>query len=144
MKDLEKIKELDESCYQFIKNNNLAELEIGRYELENGSYVLIQNYTSKLRSVAKYESHENYYDIQYIISGKEIISMIPVEQLTVKVEYNPVKDITFYENSFDGIDHVLSDDEFLIIGPGEGHMPGVCVDEQNTIKKAVFKVPVRS
>ena len=81
---------------------------------------------------------------QYIISGKEIISMIPQEQLTVKVEYNPVKDITFYENSFDGIDHVLSDDEFLIIGPGEGHMPGVCVDEQNTIKKAVFKVPVRS
>ncbi len=143
MKELEKIKELDASCYEFIRNHDMAALEIGRYELENGSYVLIQSYTSKLRNVAKYESHEKYYDIQYVIAGKEIISMIPVEQLKITQEYNPEKDITFYENSFDGIDHVLSDGDFLIIGPGEGHMPGVCVDAQSTIKKAVFKVPVR-
>ncbi|MBR1470616.1 MAG: YhcH/YjgK/YiaL family protein [Lachnospiraceae bacterium] len=143
MKDLEKIKELDASCYEFIKSHDLASLELGRYELENGSYVLIQSYTSKLRNVAKYETHENYYDIQYIISGKEIISMIPAEKLTVKVPYNPEKDITFYENSFEGIDHVLEDGDFLIIAPGEGHMPGVCADAQSEIHKAVFKVPVR-
>lgn len=143
MKDLEKIKELNASCYEFIKQHDLSSLELGRYELEDGAYVLIQCYTSKLRSVAKYESHENYYDIQYIISGTEIISMIPVDQLTESVPYNPTKDITFYQNSFDGIDHVLSDGDFLIIAPGEGHMPGVCVNEQNEIHKAVFKVPVK-
>ena len=38
---------------------------------------------------------------------------------------------------------VLSDGDFLIIAPGEGHMPGVCVNEQNEIHKAVFKVPVK-
>ena len=60
MKELEKIKELDASCYEFIRNHDMAALEIGRYDLENGSYVLIQSYTSKLRNVAKYESHEKY------------------------------------------------------------------------------------
>ena len=72
MRDLEQIKALDASCYDFIKNNDMASLEIGRYELENGSYVLIQSYTSKLRSVARYETHENYYDIQYVIKGNDI------------------------------------------------------------------------
>ena len=91
-----------------IKNHDLASLEIGRYDLENGSYVLIQSYTTKLRNTAKYESHEKYYDIQYVISGKEIISIIPVEKLTIAQEYDAEKDITFYENSFDGIDHILS------------------------------------
>ena len=122
MKDLEQIKALDASCYDFIKNNDMASLEIGRYDLENGSYVLIQSYTSKLRSAARYETHENYYDIQYVIKGK---------------------DITFYENSFEGIDHVLSDGDFLIIAPADGHMPGVCADAQSEIRKAVFKVPVK-
>ena len=143
MKDLEKIKELDASCYEFIKNRDMASLEIGRYDLENGSYVLIQSYTSKLRSTAKYESHEKYYDIQYVISGKEIISMIPVEKLVVSQAYDSEKDIAFYENSFEGIDHVLTDGDFLIIAPSDGHMPGICADAQSIIKKAVFKVPVR-
>ena len=143
MKDPEKIKELETSCYDFIKNNDLKTLETGRYELENGAYVLIQEYTTKLRSVARYETHENYYDIQYLISGCEIISMIPREKLEVSIPYNAEKDITFYNNSFDGIDHVLCDDDFLIIAPADGHMPGVCVNEQNTVKKAVFKVPYK-
>ena len=143
MSNLEKIKELDASCYEFIKNHDLASLEIGRYDLENGSYVLIQSYTTKLRNTAKYESHEKYYDIQYVISGKEIISIIPVEKLTIAQEYDTEKDITFYENSFDGIDHVLTDGDFLIIAPCDGHMPGICANAQSTVKKAVFKVPVR-
>ncbi|MBR3103000.1 MAG: YhcH/YjgK/YiaL family protein [Lachnospiraceae bacterium] len=143
MKDLEQIKALDASCYDFIKNNDMASLEIGRYDLENGSYVLIQSYTSKLRSAARYETHENYYDIQYVIKGKEIISIIPREKLTVTEAYVPEKDITFYENSFEGIDHVLSDGDFLIIAPADGHMPGVCADAQSEIRKAVFKVPVK-
>ncbi len=144
MKDLEKIKELNASCYDFIKNNDLKTLATGRYELENGAYVLIQEYTSKLRSVARYETHERFYDIQYIISGCEIISMIPREKLEVRVPYNPEKDITFYSNSFEGIDCVLCDDDFLIIAPADGHMPGICVNEQNTVKKAVFKVPCKA
>ncbi len=143
MRDLEKIKEVSEPCYNFIKNNDLSKLEIGRYELEDGAYVLIQSYTSKLRNVAKYESHDVKCDIQYVISGKELISMIPVEKLVEKVPYNPEKDITYYENSVEGIDHLLCDGDFLIISPGEGHMPGVCVNEQSEVHKAVFKFPYK-
>ena len=144
MKDLEKIKELEPSCYDFIKNNDLMTIETGRYPLENGAYVLIQEYTSKLRSVARYETHERFYDIQYIISGCEIISMIPREKLEESAPYNPDKDITFYNNSFEGIDNVLSDGDFLIIAPADGHQPGICVNEQNTVRKAVFKVPYKA
>ena len=57
--------------------------------------------------------------IQYVIKGKEIISIIPREMLTVTEAYVPEKDITFYENSFEGIDHVLSDGDFLIIAPAD-------------------------
>ena len=74
MKDLNKIKELCPSAYDFIVNKAEG-AAVGKYDLENGAYVSVQEYTTKARSEAKYEAHKKFIDIQMILSGKELIAV---------------------------------------------------------------------
>lgn len=141
MNDIEKIKKISSISYDFIKNSNLKTIPTGRYNLGGGVYVNIESYTTKNRQNARYESHENYRDIQFIISGSEIIFLEPICNLQEQTPYNKESDIVFYEDSADGIDIVLNASDFLIINPGMGHMPCVCTGDPGIVKKAVFKIP---
>ncbi len=79
MKDLNKIKELCPSAYDFIVNK--ADVAaVGKYELEGGAYVSVQEYTTKARSEAKYEAHKKFIDIQLILSGRELIAELRLKK----------------------------------------------------------------
>lgn len=60
-------------------------------------------YTTIPWEEAKFEAHENYTDIQYMIKGTELMSYAPIDQLTVKTPYNPDKDVIFYTNDVPGV-----------------------------------------
>ena len=62
MKDLTKIKELCPSAYDFILNKAEGAV-VGKYPLEDGAYVSVQEYTTKARRDAKYEAHKKFIDI---------------------------------------------------------------------------------
>lgn len=141
MNDIEKIKKISSSSYDFIKSCNLETIPTGRYNLGEGVYVNIESYITKSRQNARYEAHKSYRDIQFIISGTEIISLEPICNLQERTPYNKERDIIFYEDSADGIDIVLNASDFLIINPGMGHMPCVCTGKPDIVKKAVFKIP---
>ena len=130
MKDLNKIKELCPSAYDFIVNKAEG-AAVGKYDLENGAYVSVQEYTTKARSEAKYEAHKKFIDIQMILSGKELID-----------EYNEEKDFMLFHHNDECTDYVLEAGDFLILYPQDVHMPGVCVNEKSPVRKIVVKVPV--
>ena len=141
MKDLNKIKELCPSAYDFIviKAEGAA---VGKYDLENGVYVSVQEYTTKARSEAKYEAHKKFIDIQMILSGKELIAVSPIEKMTISDEYNEEKDFMLFHHNDECTDYVLEAGDFLILYPQDVHMPGVCVNEKSPVRKIVVKVPV--
>ena len=141
MKDLNKIKELCPSAYDFIVNK-AKNAAVGKYELENGAYVSVQEYTTKARSEAKYEAHKKFIDIQMILSGKELIAVSPIEKMTVSDEYNEEKDFMLFHHNDECTDYVLEAGDFLILYPQDVHMPGVCVNEKSPVRKIVVKVPV--
>lgn len=141
MKDLNKIKELCPSAYDFIVNK-AKDAAVGKYELENGAYVSVQEYTTKARSEAKYEAHKKFIDIQMILSGKELIAVSPIEKMTISDEYNEEKDFMLFHHNDECTDYVLEAGEFLILYPQDVHMPGVCVNEKSPVRKIVVKVPV--
>ena len=99
MKDLNKIKELCPSAYDFIVNKAEG-AAVGKYDLENGAYVSVQEYTTKARSEAKYEAHKKFIDIQMILSGKELIAVSPIEKMTISDEYNEEKDFMLFHHSW--------------------------------------------
>ena len=141
MKDLNKIKELCTSAYDFIVNKAEG-AAVGKYDLENGVYVSVQEYTTKARSEAKYEAHKKFIDIQMILSGKELIAVSPIEKMTISDEYNEEKDFMLFHHNDECTDYVLEAGDFLILYPQDVHMPGVCVNEKSPVRKIVVKVPV--
>lgn len=141
MKDLNKIKELCPSAYDFIVNK-AKDAAVGKYDLENGAYVSVQEYTTKARSEAKYEAHKKFIDIQMILSGKELIAVSPIKKMTISDEYNEEKDFMLFHHNDECTDYVLEAGEFLILYPQDVHMPGVCVNEKSPVRKIVVKVPV--
>lgn len=141
MKDLNKIKELCPSAYDFIVNKAEG-AAVGKYNLVNGAYVSVQEYTTKARSEAKYEAHKKFIDIQMILSGKELIAVSPIEKMTISDEYNEEKDFMLFHHNDECTDYVLEAGEFLILYPQDVHMPGVCVNEKSPVRKIVVKVPV--
>ena len=126
---------------EFMKNNDLEKLEVGKYEIDGKDvYANVQEYTTIPWEEAKFESHHNYTDIQYIVKGAECMSYAPVENLTAKTEYNPDKDVIFYDNSNPGQNMVVGSGEYMIFNPWDGHKPKAAAGEPGFVKKVVVKI----
>ena len=134
-----------QEAFDFIKRAIAENLEAGKYEIDGKElWASVQEYTSKLRDDAKAEAHKNYIDIQYIVSGTEVIEGFDITRATPKSEYNDVKDVMFYENYQNATKGILCADEYGIFFPTDVHKPGVCLDGvQSPVKKIVVKVKVQ-
>lgn len=126
---------------EFLKHTDLAALENGRHEIDGDDvYANVMTYTSLPWEEAKYEAHEVYTDIQYMIEGTEIITYAPVEALTVSVPYNADKDAVLFDNSNPGLKVVVNAGEFMIFNPWDGHKPKAANGAPGFVKKVVVKI----
>jgi len=142
MATYENLSEKFKQAFEFLSNQDLENLEIGRYELDSDNlFVLIQEYTGKKEEKeSKCEAHKKYIDIQYIISGVEKMGYAPIDTLEIVDPYNETKDVLFAK--FKGDFTVFNKDMFAIFFPQDAHKPGVEVIEGTTIKKAVVKIKI--
>lgn len=124
----------------FIKENNLLDMQTGRHEIDSDKiYVNIDEYSTKTDSIP--EAHRNYIDIQIVLKGHEKIGYAPLKDaLSTKVEYNPEKDIEFIKANCDFIK--ANPDKFFIFTPDDIHQPCITDGDVSEIKKAVFKVKI--
>ena len=138
---IEEIKQMSEVACNFLRDFKPAEYADGRYELEDGVYVNIETYETQERKDRRFEVHEKYIDVQYIVEGEELITLSKIEGLNLQEAYDPQRDIAFYQTSVQGKDHFVSEGQFLIIETGVAHMPCVCVNGKQTVRKVVVKIP---
>lgn len=131
-------------AFDFIKKAIKENLDADKYEIDGKElWASVQEYTSKLETEAKAEAHKNYIDIQYIVSGTEVIEGFDIDKATPKSDYNDVKDVMFYEDLADVTKGILNADEYGIFFPNDVHKPGMCLNgKQDTVKKIVVKVKI--
>ena len=79
--DLNQITLVSPAAAAFIAEHDLVALACGRYDLGNGDFVNVMEYTTKLRQDACYEAHRDYVDIQVVIRGAEQIEVAPIDAL---------------------------------------------------------------
>lgn len=141
LSNINKYSEIPDYVVDFIIKLS-EEIKLGRYELENNSYVNVETYLTKKHSEACFEAHKKYADIQILISGKEKIFIKPVESLVSPLEYSEQKDIIFYEDNTNKSDYVTLDgSNFVLIYPHEAHAPQIAIDDNpELVKKAVVKL----
>lgn len=132
-----------ETALEYIRAHG-ASAETGKVELDGKAlYISFQSYDTKAWEDCKYETHENYIDVQYVISGEEIITVTTREGLSERAPYNPEKDVTFYENDKRGVDLLLKAGDFVVVFPDDVHKPKAMNGKPCAVKKAVAKILIK-
>lgn len=132
-----------EAAFDFIKKATCENLPVGKYELDGSElYASIQEYTTKYEYECKFEGHRNYIDIQYIISGIEVIEVVDISKAESMIEYSVENDIEFYKNTNKAGKGVVESGEYGIFFPKDLHKPGINYEEVTAVKKIVVKVKI--
>jgi len=130
-----------EIALQFLANNDFENAEVGRYELKNGIYLMIQEYKTKLTKEGFWEAHRRYIDVQYIVRGLERIGYANVNTLEVSQEYMEDKDYLVLSGKGDFF--TVHAGTFVIFYLEDAHMPCLTVKKPQIVKKVVVKIPVK-
>ena len=137
-------KETWDKAFEFLKNPDFSSMALGRIELGDSMYSTINEYHTKVREDALFEAHKKYIDIQYIVSGEELIDVAHLKNMTVTKPYDSENDIEFGAiNEFSALKALPG--RFFIFFPTDAHRP--CLHPANDsilIRKVVVKVPVEN
>ena len=127
---------------EFMKNVKFDEMELGRHDINEDFFLLIQKYDSKDADQGRFESHKNYVDIQYVVEGIESIGIAAVTAMEVDEAYIPERDVEFYKDPEVAAEFVLTDGSYAVLYPADAHKPGIKVGEAAPVKKMVGKVRI--
>ena len=123
-----------------MRDANLAALEPGRLELEGrGLYVLVSDYVTRRQEEGRWEAHKRYIDLQAVVAGAERMGYVPASRLEAG-PYDEEKDVTWLSGS--GPFLPLLPGDFMLLWPGEAHMPGIALEEPTPVRKVVIKIAV--
>ena len=121
------------------------DVEKGVYEINPRVKAIVSEYTTKEVNENGYEAHREFIDIQYLISGVEVVGSLPLEYLKEIKPYNKDTDAAFYVGT--GIKHqelLLGNGYFAILFPQDGHMPQLSLFQPESVKKVVVKIKIVS
>lgn len=128
------------AVFTFLKEHDLSTLTPGRYPISDTAWVAVQQYTTDFAHDLPFETHDNYYDLQYVIEGTEALGVAFRHDLEVETAYNPEKDVTFYKEPAVCGNVILRAGDFALVGPADAHRPRKCADKPMPIKKIVGKI----
>lgn len=131
------INPLFKRAFDFIKNNNLKDMPLGKYEIAGEAlFAIISKDLGRKREEAPLEAHRKYIDIQFLLDGTEEIGWKPIKNCEVKMAYDEQRDIEFYKDTPTTWIRLIPQ-TFAIFFPEDAHAPMVS-DEH--ITKVVIKI----
>ena len=133
----DKIKE----CFTYNKENDLMSFDNGRYDIKDDElFVNIVEYETTKPENRFWEAHKDYLDLHLILDGKEQIDLNFLKNMTLG-DYIKEEDYQKIEGDKNS-SVTLSQGDFLICYPNDGHMTAIAVDKPQKIKKAIFKIKI--
>jgi len=128
-------------AFELLQQGDIAGKEDGRYEVDGDKlFYLVQGYVTKPVEECRFEAHRRYADIQAVFAGREAMGYTQPGGLEVQTPYDGAKDIMFFTTPAGYTMLKLTAGEFVVLFPGEGHMPQCQSDGPVKIRKVVFKV----
>lgn len=123
---------------EWMAQTDLGALAPGRVEIDGDRvFALVSDYTSKPREEGRWEAHRRYLDLQIVAAGIELIGYAPLTSLTAG-EYIAEKDIVWLEG--DGSLVTMTPGRFMLLWPGDAHMPGLAAADPSPVRKVVVKI----
>lgn len=126
---------------EFLQTADFSSMPDGKHEIDGERlYVVVRTYQTKPLPECRWEAHKKYVDLQYLISGEELIGYANINELRNASQYDEDKDIYFLNG--DGAYKPIRPGEFMVFWPEDAHMPEVSKGSGCTVRKAVVKVAV--
>ena len=136
------LEEKFKKAYQWLKDHDTANMEDGRYEITDGVFAMVQRYETIDFNEARFESHKDYFDIQFIATGLASFGMALVKDCTLN-ESRPNDDVYFYDTPKFYTQVNLKAGDLVVVPPDEVHQPRACYQNQKMeVIKVVVKVKV--
>ena len=128
-----------DKAFAFLTNAKLDTLKPGKYLIDGDNvYAMVTDGPTKDLDKSTWESHKNYIDLHYVISGAEKIGVAAVAAATVTAPYDAAKDIANY--TAEGKFYEAIPGEFFLFFPSDAHRPGIKTGNTNRDKKLVIKI----
>ncbi|MGR3808075.1 YhcH/YjgK/YiaL family protein [Pasteurella testudinis DSM 23072] len=133
-----------QTALEFLKNTDFNQLAAGRYPIKGELiYAQVLDLVTQDKAEILPEVHRNYLDVQYLHSGYERIGVaIDLGNNPIAKDYDPARDILFYQSAADESELVMRPGNFAVFFPSDVHRPA-CIDGSSSkIRKVVVKIAV--
>jgi biofilm protein TabA len=137
------------TAFHYLLSTDFSKIENATYELDGkNAYAIVSEYDTKPALDGKWESHLKYFDIQFIAQGEELMGYVNKDYMKILEEYNEENDFMLWQEKDKGtsIENInvnfihFKENNFMIFGPEDVHMPGLVINEPKKVKKIVVKV----
>ncbi len=129
-------------AYAFLAQNNLADLPLGRNEIDGDDvFANVQEYDTVSASEKQLEAHRNYYDVQFVVAGEELLQYTQLAGLPECQPFDVENDFGLYETPKQVTDVVLRAGDMAVLAPEDAHKPGCTLGAAAChVRKIVVKV----
>lgn len=130
-----------ETALKWLQDKDLSQLQPGKVEVDGEEiFAIVNHYDTRKIEDSSWEAHRRYIDIQFIVSGSEMMGYVPLDTLTATTNFDESKDVCLYEGAGTFID--ATPGTFFILFPQDAHMPNILSGSSEPVKKVIMKVLV--
>lgn len=127
----------------WLQQIDLAAADGGRIDIDGDNvYAMVQTAKTRNPMEAQYEAHRRYIDLQYLITGSELILVTDTASLPVATAYDEEKDVVFLQDGAWEVALPMTPGRFAILYPQDAHKPCCTMDDSVEIRKCVIKIRV--
>ena len=131
-----------EEAFRYLQDTDLAAIAPGKYAIDGEAvFAIVQMYDTMDAANEQMESHEKYVDVQYMISGAELVGHALLHDHVVSKAYNAETDFMLYADKPSFFTR-MDAGTFMVFFPSDLHMPCIEIGEPAPVKKVVVKILV--
>ncbi len=133
-----------DTAIAWLAANDAGKLAMGKYPVDGEKViVLAQSYETKERTLARFEAHRRYIDIQLVTEGQEQCYATPLSNVGASEPFSAENDIGFYGEPASGeVALPMLPGTFAVFFPQDAHKPSCDLDVKRPVRKIVVKVAV--
>ncbi|MBF0479648.1 MAG: YhcH/YjgK/YiaL family protein [Candidatus Omnitrophica bacterium] len=129
------------SIQEFIARTDCLSLPAGEIEIcGRDLFVRTNEYMTEPQGAKRFETHQLYADVQYVVYGTEMMGFCVEKHLNELTLYEPPNDIQFFKTPAQVTDIIVHEGNFVVFFPQEAHQPGCMYQKPARVKKLVFKI----
>ena len=131
----------------FLKDESNHKLPDARVDVDGDKvFALVQSYDTRMQlDDPNFEAHREYIDIQYVVSGTEILGWAPLDEVTMTGPYKDENDAIMGKAPAGKWTPVkFEPGQVIVLYPTDAHAPSLAIDQPMYVKKIVMKIAVGS